>query len=225
MTGGGGVRPCLARGVYLLTDRALCAERGLVDTVRAVLPAGVVTVQYRDKSDDARRRLEEAAGLAGLCRAAGVTFIVNDDGALAAEVGADGVHVGGEDERPAALRRRYGQRLLIGVSCYDRLDRARAAVAAGADYVAFGSAYPSPTKPGAVRAPLALYREAAAALPVPVVAIGGITPGNAAPLIEAGCHAVAVVSAVLAAPDPGVPAARLAALFGTDARRASEPVK
>ena len=101
----------------------------------------------------------------------------------------------------------------MGVSCYDDLERAQAAVANGADYVAFGSAYPSPTKPDAVRAPLELYRRATAVLPVPVVAIGGIDADNAAPLLAAGCHAVAVVSAVLAAPDVQAAAAGLSRLF------------
>jgi thiamine-phosphate pyrophosphorylase len=215
-------RPTLPRGLYLVTDRALCAGRGLVESVRTALAAGATSVQYRDKTPDAARRRDEAAALVGLCREAGATFIVNDDADLAAEVGAQGVHVGRHDSGPPAVRRRHGSSLLIGVSCYDDLDRGRAAVAAGADYVAFGSAFPSPTKPGAVHAPLDLYRRAVRELTVPVVAIGGITPDNAGRLVAAGCHAVAVISAVLGAADPAEPAARLARLFGPGAGPAIE---
>lgn len=225
MTPSSAARPRLRRGVYLLTDRTLCAGRGLIESVEAALGGGVVTVQYRDKTDDARRRRDEAAALAELCRGAGATFLVNDDAALAAEVGADGVHVGRDDAEPGALRRRWGARLLVGVSCYDELARAESAIEAGADYVAFGSAYPSPTKPGAVHAPLALYRAAVASLDAPVVAIGGITPANAAPLVAAGCHALAVISAVLSAADPAEPARRLAELFAGDAPGPVDPVE
>lgn len=221
---GSPARP-LRRGVYLLTDRNLSMGRGLVESVAAALAGGVGNVQYRDKTGDAQRRRAEAAAVARLCRDAGATFIVNDDPALAATVEADGVHLGREDESPRAVRRRYGANLLIGVSCYDELARGRAAVEAGADYVAFGSAYPSPTKPHAVHAPLALYREAVAKLGRPVVAIGGITPDNAAPLVAAGCHAVAVISAVLAVPDPAVPAAALAALFERGLGDPAEPLE
>ena len=210
----------LPRGVYLLTDRTLCAARGLVDCVREVLAGGAGIVQYRDKGDDAGRRLSEARRLRTLCRAAGATFIVNDDARLAADSEADGVHVGREDADPGKLRRRYGAGLLIGVSCYDRLEVAHSAVAAGADYVAFGSAFPSPTKPDAVHAPLEVYRTATAALGVPVVAIGGITADNLAPLAVAGCHAVAVISAVLAAPDPRAATADLKAAFDAAAQPA-----
>jgi thiamine-phosphate pyrophosphorylase len=203
----------LPRGVYLLTDATLCGDRGLDVCVRDALVGGARIVQYRDKGNDRTRRLAEARRLRALCREAGATFIVNDDPRLAVDCEADGVHVGRDDADPGTLRRRYGTDLLIGVSCYDSLELARAAAAAGADYVAFGSAYPSPTKPAAVRAPLALYRTAAAALDVPVVAIGGITADNLSPLAAAGCHAVAVVSAVLAGPDVRAAAAAMKAAF------------
>jgi len=203
----------LPRGVYLITDAALCRGTGLLASVRAGLAGGVRSVQYRDKGNDAARRLDEARSLKALCDEAGACFLINDDPALAAACGAAGVHVGREDGDPAELRRTYGSKLMIGVSCYDSLELAHAAVASGADYVAFGSAYASPTKPGAVRAPLSLYREASVALPVPVVAIGGITAANGRPLVEAGCQALAVISAVIDSPSPTAAAAGIAALF------------
>jgi thiamine-phosphate pyrophosphorylase len=128
-------------------------------------------------------------------------FIVNDDPDLAADVDADGVHLGEDDPPIAQARARIGPGRLVGVSCYDNFDRARAAVDAGADYVAFGSFFASSVKPGARRASLALLTRARE-LRVPVVAIGGITGANAATLVDAGATAVAVISDVFAHDDP-----------------------
>jgi thiamine-phosphate pyrophosphorylase len=182
--------------------------------VAAAIDGGAVIVQYRDKSGDAQRRLAEAAEIVTLCAEHGVVSIINDDVSLAMETGADGVHLGSDDADPAEARTRLGDDALIGVSCYDSLNRAYAAQAADCDYIAFGSAYPSPTKPGAVHAPLDLYKRAAAGLDVPIVAIGGITPANAAPLIEAGCRAVAVISGVFGVDDVRLAATAYAARFG-----------
>ena len=113
----------------------------------------------------------------------------------------NGVHLGESDGSVAAAREILGPERIIGISCYDRFELAEAAVAAGADYVAFGSFYASGVKPGAPRAGLALL-ERAGALGVPVVAIGGITAENAGELTRAGAHAVAVISAVFGAGDP-----------------------
>jgi thiamine-phosphate pyrophosphorylase len=191
----------LPAGLYAITDKGLCGGIGLIDAVSAAIDGGAVVVQYRDKGDDAESRLAEARALVGLCAGRGVVTIVNDDVDLALAVAADGVHLGRDDADPAQARRRLGDDRLIGVSCYDSLALGRDAQAAGCDYVAFGSAYPSPTKPGAVHASLDLYRRAVAGLDLPVVAIGGITPANAIPLIEAGCRSVAVISGVFGAPD------------------------
>jgi thiamine-phosphate pyrophosphorylase len=207
------VRPALPSGLYVITDRAMCAERGLVPSVRAALRGGTVIVQYRDKSDDERGRMGEATALARLCRKSGALFLVNDDPELARRSGAHGVHVGRGDTDVLKAREILGEDALIGVSCYDSLDRARIAVAAGCDYVAFGSAFPSPTKPHAVHAPERLFRSACEELQVPVVAIGGITPENGAALISAGCRALAVISGVFGQPDPEDAARRFAALF------------
>lgn len=183
------------RGLYAITPDDADSAR-LVARVRAALEGGDAggwaALQYRSKLASRERRREQARALAALARAKGIPFIVNDDVELAIEIGADGAHLGREDGDLAAARRRIPGKLL-GASCYDSLERARAAVAAGADYVAFGSVCPSDTKPGAVRAPLALFREAAA-LGVPLVAIGGIRLENAAEVLRAGAHALAVLS-------------------------------
>lgn len=204
------MRPRLPRGLYAVTPDD---GRDPVALAALALAGGAVAVQYRDKSADRARRRREARALAALCHANDAILIVNDDVELALASGAAGVHLGRDDAGCAATRARVGDALLIGVSCYASVDRAGSAVADGADYVAFGSAYHSPTKPGAAHAPLELYEDAARSLPIPVVAIGGITPANAAPLVAAGCHCVAVISGVFDAGDPRRAATEIATLF------------
>jgi thiamine-phosphate pyrophosphorylase len=197
----------------VITDAGLGRGAALVSMVSEAIDGGGRLVQYRDKSNDAARRREEAGALAALCRLRGVTLIVNDDVELAAEVGADGVHLGRDDAAVATARRRLGEAALIGVSCYDRFELAVAAAAAGADYVAFGRFFPSATKPDAVHAETGLLRRARRELGLPVVAIGGITPENGGALIAAGADMLAVVRAVFAAADVRAAAAALARLF------------
>jgi len=183
------------RGLYAITPEHAGRER-LLEQVAQALEGGIALLQYRRK---ARQDSAEARALASLCRARGVPFVVNDDIELALACGADGVHLGRDDGSVAAARARLGGKLL-GVSCYDSLVAARAAVAAGADYVAFGSVFASPTKPSAVRAPHTLFAEARG-LGVPLVAIGGITLENAPALLKAGADALAVISDLFDAPD------------------------
>src|SRR5690606_4654163 len=200
-------------GLYVLTDPAAGGGEALLQRVAAVLAGGASLVQYRDKSSDQVRRQQEAGAIRELCGRHEALFIVNDDVALAAAVDADGVHLGRDDAGVAEARAVLGPARIIGVSCYDSLSRAEQAAAAGADYVAFGRVYPSATKPHAVRASLSLFGEAKRRLRLPVVAIGGITPDNAAAVIAAGADAVAVIGSVFLAADPEREAQRLAALF------------
>lgn len=201
------------RGLYAITDSSLTPGARLAPAVEAAIRGGARLVQYRDKSTDTDRRRQEARALAELCRDHGVGFIVNDDVELALESGADGVHLGRDDVELTTARVRLGPRALIGVSCYDSLQRAVAAAHAGADYVAFGSFYASDTKPGAVRAPLSLLAEARRHLGIPVCAIGGITPENGAALLEAGAQMLAVIRGVFAEEDVRAAAERYARLF------------
>jgi len=198
-------------GLYAITP-ALADPELLAGKVEAALRGGAHVVQYRNKAAGEPLRHEQAVRIALLCRDAGACFIVNDSIELAHKVAADGVHLGKYDEGVGAARALLGPGKLIGVSCYNELWRARDAVAQGADYIAFGSFFPSPTKPGAVTAARDLLR-AAKEFSVPIVAIGGITPDNAAGLIEAGADSVAVVSAVFDAPDIERAARRIAWLF------------
>ncbi|HEY0232914.1 MAG TPA: thiamine phosphate synthase [Dokdonella sp.] len=197
------------RGLYAITD----GPRGdLLETCALAIEGGAAMLQYRDKTADHARRRAEAAALAQLCTRAGVPLIVNDDIELAAAVGADGVHLGEHDEHVAAARARLGADAIIGVSCYDSIERARALAASRPDYLAFGAFFPSPTKPLARRATMQTLREARA-FGLPLVAIGGITADNARSVIEAGADAVAVVSAVFGARDVRAAAAQFAQLF------------
>jgi thiamine-phosphate pyrophosphorylase len=212
--------PPLPRGLYVITDTRRESLDALLSAVASALDGGARTVQYRDKGADGARREREARALAGLCRARGVPLIVNDDVALAAAAGADGVHLGEHDVAPADARARLGSGAIIGVSCYDSLERAEDARAQGADYVAFGSFFPSPTKPNARRPPIELLTRARARMSLPIVAIGGITPENGAMLVEAGAHALAVVSGVFGLPDVRAAARRYAALYERGVERA-----
>jgi thiamine-phosphate pyrophosphorylase len=202
------------RGLYAVTPETLDTAE-LQRKVRAALAGGVLLVQYRNKTFDQALRAKQAEALRGLCRAAAVPLIVNDDIELARAIRAAGVHLGKEDAALGAARAALGPGALIGVSCYDDLARAIDAERAGASYVAFGSFYPSSVKPDAVRAPIELLRKARAALHGPIVAIGGITADNAGALITAGADAVAVVSALFDADDPGGSAQTFGRLFAT----------
>lgn len=201
------------RGLYAITDSSLLAGRDPARAVAEAVSGGATVVQYRDKSSDQSRRVAEAAAIAEVCRRASVPFLVNDDVELALEVGADGVHLGRDDGSCAAAKGRLGTRAIVGISCYGDLARAQRAVQQGADYVAFGRFFPSGTKPGATPAHPALLSEAKALLPVPVVAIGGITADNGAYLVSAGADNLAVIGALFGANDIRAAAARLAGLY------------
>jgi thiamine-phosphate pyrophosphorylase len=189
----------LRRGLYLITPDARDADE-LLARVRPLLPLAAC-LQLRCKSMDAPALHAAGAQLRQHCQDAGVPFIVNDDARLAVALDADGVHLGEHDGGIAAARTLLGPGKLFGASCYDSLERARSAAAAGADYLAFGAFHPSPTKPNARRASLSLLCDSAD-LGLPRVAIGGITPDNARPLVAAGAELIAVISGVFDAPDP-----------------------
>jgi thiamine-phosphate pyrophosphorylase len=188
-----------ARGVYLITPDEPDTAR-LLARLRPLL-AGATWLQYRNKAVDAATARAQAHALQVLCAEAGVPLIVNDDAALAAEIGAAGVHLGEDDGDIAAARALLGPDAIIGASCYDQLELAQRAVAAGASYVAFGAFFPSRSKATTRRAQPQLLRDAVT-LGVPRVAIGGLTADNIAPLVEAGCDLAAVISGVFAADDP-----------------------
>ena len=199
-------------GLYAVTPD-LVDTGALVNAVQAALEGGARVVQYRNKGATPDLRLHQAQAVVDVCNRHGRPLIVNDDVDIAAAVNAAGVHIGREDSALTETRAKLGPQKIIGVSCYDSLDRARAAVRGGADYVAFGSFFPSRVKPNAVRATLDLLRAARAEIDVPIVAIGGITAENAPQLIDAGADAVAVISAVFSTPDVAAASRRFVKLF------------
>ena len=200
------------RGVYLITPDEPDTGR-LLARLQPLLAQAPALLQYRNKAAGPDLRRRQALALADACTQAGVPLVVNDDWRLALDVGALGAHLG-EHDGDLHQARREAPGLWLGASCYDELERARQAVAAGADYVAFGAFFPSGTKPGARRANPSLLAESAT-LGCTRVAIGGITPDNAAGLVAAGADLLTVIGGVFDSPDP---AAALRAY-----RRAFEP--
>lgn len=201
------------RGLYAITPDGADSGRLLQLAARA-LEGGTRLLQYRNKSAPPAQRLAEARALVALADRHGAQLIVNDELTLALEAKAHGLHLGREDGELAAARKAFPG--ILGASCYDSLERAKRAAAAGADYIAFGSVFPSPTKPGAVRAPLSLFA-AARPLGLPMVAIGGITLANAPQLLAAGADGLAVISALFDAPDVAAAARAFNQLFAQEA--------
>lgn len=199
-------------GLYAITDSQLLPGNKLIAAVAAAIAGGARIIQYRDKSKDQQQRRQKAKQLLELCHDHDVFLIINDDVALAAEIGADGVHLGKDDTDIRLARQQLGK-AIIGVSCYNDWHRAEAAHQSGADYIVFGAFFPSATKPNAVAADKSLLQSAKQELDIPVVAIGGITADNGAELIEAGADMLAVVQGVFAKQDIRQAASEYAQLF------------
>lgn len=200
-----------ASGLYAITAEHHASPEALGQAVNAALRGGAKMIQYRAKS--ATNRLQEARLLLVQCWLFNVPLIINDDVELALAVGADGVHLGQDDGSIVEARHRLGERAILGVSCYDSVDRALEAQQQGADYVAFGRFFPSASKPHAPCAQLETLRLAKERLHIPIVAIGGITPQNGGPLLEAGADLLAVIDGVFGSCDPEQAAAAFGPLF------------
>jgi thiamine-phosphate pyrophosphorylase len=201
------------RGLYAITDNQLIPPGDLAYRVSLAIAGGAVIIQYRDKGSATAADIDDVVSMATLCRQQGVPLIVNDDVELAAAISAAGVHLGQDDASLPAARDRLGAKAIIGISCYNDLQRARQAVQAGADYVAFGRFYPSRSKPGAVLAEPVLLTRASRELTRPVVAIGGITPANGQTLLAAGASLLAAIHGVFGQPDIEAAAQRYTTLF------------
>lgn len=197
--------------LYAVTDRAWVGEMTLAQQVEAALQNGATCVQLREKQLDKEAFLAEATQLAALCHGYQVPFIVNDDVEIALKSGADGVHLGQEDMAADAVRQRVGDKLIIGVSAHT-VEEAVTAVKNGADYLGVGAVFGSATKTNVTNMTGETLRAICQAVPVPVVAIGGINAGNIPLLHGSGVDGVAVVSAIFGAKDPGKATAQLAEL-------------
>lgn len=199
-------------GLYAITPECTDTPH-LCAMTRQALAGGAKIVQYRAKTLSPSTQLQQALALLALCRSYSIPLLINDNVGLAAQIDADGVHIGEHDAALTTARKTLGRQKIIGVSCYNQLPLAVQAAEQGADYVAFGSMYPSGTKPAAVPASLGLLQTARSQLNCPIVAIGGITHLNAAPLIQAGADAVAVISDLFDAPDIEMRAQQFTQLF------------
>jgi thiamine-phosphate pyrophosphorylase len=200
------------RGLYAITDNRLTPATALLESVEQALRGGVRILQYRDKYSSADTRKQQAQDLLQLCHDYDALLIINDDVRLTANCGADGVHLGQDDEALSQARDYLGNRTIIGASCYNRIELAERACAQGADYLAFGRFFPSSTKPDAIQAELDILSRARA-LGLPLCAIGGISQDNAARVIEAGADMIAVVEGVFAQPDICKASTALSSLF------------
>ncbi len=200
-------------GLYAITDAQLIASDKFALTIEQSLKGGASVIQYRDKSADNKKRLQQASALKVLCDQYNAYFIINDDIDLALAVDADGIHIGKDDTSLTAARKKLGQNKIIGVSCYNRFDLALQANEQGADYIAFGSFFASPTKPNAVKAELSLLSEAKQKLGIPICAIGGINLNNAPQLVLAGADMLAVISSLFAEQDTNLASEKFSQLF------------
>ncbi|MGV3742288.1 MAG: thiamine phosphate synthase [Burkholderiaceae bacterium] len=199
-------------GLYIVTPDWDDTKK-LVEVTEQALRGGAEIVQYRHKTADQALRREQARELMSLCCRYRKPFIVNDHVELALEVGADGIHVGGTDATIAEVRKVVGPVKIVGASCYGDLELAKAAHAAGASYVAFGGFYPSRVKKYPVTTPVEIIAQSKAIVPLPVVVIGGMTPENSVPLVDAGTDMVAAISSVYMQADPKAAARKFSDLF------------
>lgn len=200
-------------GLYAIADRSIIEQPDLYKQASEAIDGGATVIQYRAKNISMAQQTQDAVLLVTLCRQRNVLFIVNDEPHLAKQVGANGVHIGEEDISITETRSIVGDSMIIGCSCYNDIRRAHNAEYAGADYVAFGSFFPSTTKPDAVHAPVSLLTEAKSSIKVPLVAIGGINAANGKQLVSAGADVLAVASEIFRAKNVKLAAHQLASLF------------
>ena len=186
--------------LYAVTDRAWVGRQTLLEQIESALKGGVTLVQLREKDLPRLDYIRQAAQATALCHRYGVPLIVNDSLEVALKSGADGVHVGIEDQPVAEIRRQAGKGFLIGATA-KTVEQARAAQAAGADYLGVGAVFPSPTKKNAIRITTQQLREICASVSIPCVAIGGISRENLPALAGGGMDGFALVSAIFSQPD------------------------
>jgi thiamine-phosphate pyrophosphorylase len=184
------------KGLYAITQPEHKSLLHVTEEVTAAIKGGAVVIQYRDKQPVDGNKL--AVRLLEICRSHNVPLIINDDIELAANIGADGVHLGRDDGQLSDARKKLAQNAIIGVSCYNDMQQALTAQNHGATYVAFGRFFPSSSKPLAPLAQINTLHLAKQQLQIPIVAIGGITPENGIALIAAGANFLAAIDGVFA---------------------------
>jgi thiamine-phosphate pyrophosphorylase len=190
-------------GLYVITDKELIQRDSFVQTVEKSIRGGARLVQLREKDTPEDETINLGLQILEVTRRYGVPLIINDSPEIAREIGADGVHIGGEDASVHNARAILGADAIIGVSCYNRIERGLNAVQAGADYVAFGTPYNTPTKPDREPTSIEILNQAVKLInEIPVFAIGGITKENARTILETGVDGIAVITSVFGSTDP-----------------------
>jgi thiamine-phosphate pyrophosphorylase len=201
-------------GLYVITDKKLIQRDSFVQTVESSIKGGARMVQLREKDTPEDEIINLGLQILKVTKRYGVPLIINDSPELAREIGADGVHLGGEDTSVHDARAILGADAIIGFSCYNRIERGLNAVEAGADYVAFGTPYYTPTKPDREPTSIEILNQAVKLINIiPVFAIGGITKENARTILETGVDGIAVITSVFGSPDPEKAARELTGLI------------
>lgn len=192
------------KGLYIITDKKLIPRENFVATVQSAIIGGADIVQLREKQTNTREIMELGKNLLEVTRRHNVPLIINDYVDIALELDADGVHLGENDPEISFARKKLGKDKIIGVSCYDSLERGEYAVERGADYIVFGTPYYTPTKPDRKPTPVETLVIARQMFPdVPIFAIGGITESNAEEIISTGVDGIASITAVFKEGSPG----------------------
>ncbi|MEM7008618.1 MAG: thiamine phosphate synthase [Thermodesulfobacteriota bacterium] len=190
-------------GLYVITDKKLIERDNFVHIVEQSIKGRARIVQLREKHTPTDEIIKLGKELLQVTRSYDVPLIINDSPELAKEIGADGVHLGGDDTSVKNARNLLGAQAIIGVSCYNQIDRGLNAVKAGADYVAFGTPYYTPTKPDREPTSIEVLKDAVDLIKeIPVFAIGGITKDNADEILETGVDGIAVITSVYGSPNP-----------------------
>jgi thiamine-phosphate pyrophosphorylase len=202
------------KGLYVITDKKLIPRERFIETVEKAIKGGANIVQLREKDTPPEEVISLGRELLKLTRKYDIPLIVNDSPEIAKEIGADGVHLGETDPSISYSRKVLGSKAIIGVSCYGSIERGEKAEKEGADYIAFGTPFFTPTKPDRKPTPLEILVEAKRRIKsIPVFAIGGITPENAHTIVKTGVDGIAVITGVFGSPDPEGAARALSSLF------------
>jgi len=204
----------ILKGLYVITDQKLIPRDRFIETVEKTIRGGAKIIQLREKDTPEEEIIRLGKELLKITRRYGIPLIINDSPKLAMEIGADGVHLGKDDTEISEARKILGGEAIIGVSCYGDIERGLQAEKEGADYLAFGTPFFTPTKPDRKTTPFEILKEAKRRIKtIPIFAIGGITKGNAKSVLETGVDGIAVITAVFSSPNPEEAARNLADFF------------
>ncbi len=204
----------ILKGLYVITDKKLISRDRFIETVEKAIRGGAKIIQLREKDTPEEEITRLGKGLLEITRRYRIPLIINDSPKLAREIGADGVHLGKDDSDISLPRKLLGSEAIIGVSCYGDIERGLRAEREGADYVAFGTPFFTPTKPDRKPTPFEVLKEAKRRIKtIPIFAIGGITKENAQSVLETGVDGIAVITAVFSSPNPEEAARSLADFF------------